>query len=34
MKMPYRDPASEWGSAQERNGQNDVMPDVRRYDLR
>jgi hypothetical protein len=33
MQMPYRDPANEWRSAQERHGQNDVMPGVRRYDL-
>jgi hypothetical protein len=30
MQMPYRDPASEGRSAQERHGQNDVMPGVRR----
>src|SRR3984957_2224254 len=26
MQTPYRDPASEWRSARERHGQNDVMP--------
>jgi hypothetical protein len=31
---PYRNPASEWRSARERHGQNDVMPGVRRYDFR
>jgi hypothetical protein len=33
MQTLYRDPASEWRSAREGHGQNDVMPGVRRYDL-
>jgi len=33
MQMPGRDPANEWRSARERDGQNDIMPGVRRYDL-
>jgi hypothetical protein len=31
--MPDRNPANEWRSAQERHGQNDIMPGMRRYDL-
>jgi hypothetical protein len=33
MQTPYRDPANEWRSAQERHGQNDIVLGVRRYDL-